>query len=75
MKKMLKILSIAILLFYFTASAEAQVKHNKKDRKEMMKQLHLTKQQKEQMKSFHKSTKQEKAAIINNSALTEQQKK
>ena len=75
MKKLLKLLSIAILLFSFTIHAEAQVKHNKKERKEMVKQLHLSKQQKQQMKSFHKSTKQQSEAIKNNTTLTEQQKK
>ena len=75
MKKIFKLLSIVILLFSFTINAEAQVKHNKKERKEMVKQLHLTKPQKQQMKSFHKSTKQQSEAIINNTYLTEQQKK
>ena len=64
MKKIFKLLSIVLLLFSFTINAEAQVKHNKKERKEMVKQLHLTKQQ-----------KQQSGAIKNNTALTEQQKK
>ena len=75
MKKVFKLLSIVIILFSFTINADAQTKHNKKERKEMMKALNLTKEQKVQLKSFHKSTKQENEAIKNNSALSKEQKK
>ena len=74
MKKILKLLSIVIILFSFTINADAQTVQNKKERKEMMKALNLTKQQKTQLKSFHKSTKQERETIKNNFALTEQKK-
>ena len=75
MKNILKLLAIAILFVCSSRSAEAQVLHHKKAKKEMVKQLHLTKEQKKQMKSFHRSTKQKKNAIENNTSLTEQQKK
>lgn len=74
MKKIFKLFAFVILLFCFTINAEAQTKHNKKERKEMMKQLHLTKQQKQELKSFHKSTKQEREAVKNNTTLTKEQR-
>ena len=75
MKKILKLLSIVIILFLFAINTNAQTKHNKKERKEMMKSLHLTKQQKAELKSFHKSTKQQREAIKSNTALSQEQKK
>ena len=75
MKRMIKLLSIIILFFAFTANATAQDKHYKKERKEMMKQLDLSKQQKKEMNAFHRSLEQEQKAIENNSALTADEKK
>ena len=75
MKNILKLLAIAILFVCSSRSAEAQVLHHKKAKKEMVKQLHLTKQQKKQVKTFHKSTKEKKDVIKNNTSLTEPQKK
>lgn len=75
MKKIMKLLPIVIILFAFTINAEAQTKHNKKERKEMMKSLNLSKQQKQQLKAFHKSTKSQREAIKNNTSLSEEQKK
>ena len=75
MKKILKLLSIVIILFSFTINADAQTVQNKKERKEMMKALNLTKEQKAQLKSFHKSKKQEREAIKNNAGLSNEQKK
>lgn len=75
MKKILKLLSIVIIFFSFTINADAQTKHNKKERKEMMKSLNLSKQQKQQLKAFHKSTKSEREALKNNTALSEEQQK
>ena len=75
MKKIFKLLSIVIILFAFTINAEAQTKHNKKERNEMMKSLNLSKQQKQQLKAFHKSGKSERETIKNNTALSQEQKK
>ena len=75
MKRMIKLLSIIILFFAFTAHVTAQDKHHKKERKEMMKQLDLSKQQKKEMNAFHRSLEQEQKAIENNSALTADEKK
>ena len=75
MKKILKLLSIVIILFSFTINVDAQTKHNKKDREEMMKTLNLTKEQKTLLKSFHKSKKQEGESIKNNAGLSKEQKK
>lgn len=74
MKRLLKLFALVILLFSFAINTEAQQKHNKKERKEMIKQLHLTKQQKRQFKAFHRSTKHEREAIKNNTALSQEQK-
>lgn len=75
MKKIFKLLSIAIILFSLSVNVDAQAKHNKKDKKEMLKSLNLSKQQKEQLKASHKATKQEMETIKNNSSLSEAQKK
>lgn len=75
MKKILKLLSIVMILFSLSVNADAQTKHNKKEKKEMMKSLNLSKQQKDQLKASHKATKQEMVAIKKNSSLSEAQKK
>ena len=74
MKNLFKLLSVTILFFTFTISAEAQVKHRKTEKKEIKKD-NLSKRDKEVRKTFKKSIKQEKESIKKNSALTREQKK
>lgn len=71
---MFKVLLIAISFFAFTVSAEAQVKPNKTEKKEIKKHQ-LSKRDKEVRKTFKKSIKREKESIKKNSAITNEQKK
>jgi Spy/CpxP family protein refolding chaperone len=77
MKNMIKFLSIVILLFSLsiTANAQTKAKHGNKHKKEMMKSLNLSQQQKEQMKISKEALKNQKEAIKNSTTLSDEQKK